>query len=525
VNRALDQLAPGSGEAAVLSLLAARDGAAWFAVSGSLLSLPVVVAEMSWPVWSEKQPATRGRHSANDHDLGAEFDEEPFPGLRIVRALIEREEWTERVEEVKGGSLALAGQSLRFDFDELSAIKLFTQDGPSDAHQVLAAAKRPVRGLAANLRGPELPHSESFWVRGGSPKPIGQHTREELLGKETFHNWPSRLLGIDWLGTFEFPPPRSFVIGRLQGGIWIADMLPDYENGQIEIVLGWEAERIDPLGCSILLRSERDGATLLNRHWNISDLPGEAAQPGAGKESRELAWNQRTISVRLPRGPRRTDFGVMLCGPEGGLRDERPVVPRIEQIEMSIGVIDAPDPFSTSVIGDPDGPPTEGERDQEAALAVRVEAEMREAAARRRLTTTGDLQNYLRWRFSNRAGELLVLDRYLFDHKDAKGIRKVIDFLAAFARPVRALVSKGSTPAKELLAAHPQIEARRTSPKHFHDRLWIAGETAILVGTSVNQFLQEGSVPATSAVDLPYADSIAWRQQFELWWGAAKPLA
>jgi hypothetical protein len=522
--RVVLDLGPQDGETAVLSLLAVREREAWVAVAGSLLTVPAEVAEMSWPEWSGEQPATRARLPANDHDLGPTFDEEPFIGLRMIRALIGRKEWRARIEEVEAGSLTLVDDSFRFDAEGFSAIKLFAQDGDSDAHQVLDGAHRPVRGVAANLQVPELPHSEDFWVRGGSPKPMGQHTREELRGKETFHNWPARLLGIRWLGTSEFAPPGAFVIGKAQRDIWITDMLPDYENRQIEIVLAWDADLIDPLSCSILLRSERDGATLLNRLWKISDLPGEGAQSAVGKEPRDLAWNERTISVRLPRGPRRTEFGIMLLGADGGLRDERPVVPRIEQIEMSIGVMDAPEPFSTSLIGDPDEPPSEAERNQEATAARIVEEEVREVAARRRLTTTGDLQKYLRWRFSNRSGELLVLDRYLFDYKNTEGVGGVIDFLATFDRPVRALVSKGSDSAKELLAARPQIEARRTSAGYFHDRLWITGETAVMVGTSVNQFLKEGAVPATSAVDLPYADSMTWRAQFETWWLAAKPL-
>jgi hypothetical protein len=176
------------------------------------------------------------------------------------------------------------------------------------------------------------------------------------------------------------------------------------------------------------------------------------------------------------------------------------------------------------VIGDPKPAPEEAERDIAALAARKQEEETRQVAASRRLATTGELRSYLRWRFSARAGELLVLDRYLFHGKRIKEVRPVIDFLSSFARPIRALVAKNSPFADELLEPHPQIQVRKTSPKKFHDRLWITGESAVLVGTSVNDFLRKKSVPATSAVDLPHADSSAWRDLFEIWWAAAEPL-
>jgi hypothetical protein len=524
-NQVLIDLGPQDGEAAVLSLLAARDGENWVVACGSLLTMPAEVAEMSWPAWGEHQPETRGRRGvARAEDLGAVFDEEPFPDLRIIRAVIERDEWSARVEEIKAGSLVLKGGAFRLDLDGLTAGKLFAQDGLSEAHQVLEGAKRPVLGVATGLQAPELPHSEEFWVRGGTGKPMMEQTREELQGKETFHNWPEKLLGIKWLGTLEFAPPSCFVIGKAQSKIWIADVLPDYENKQIKIVLAWDAERVDPFSCSVLLRAERDGAAMLARHWKISDLPGENKRETERKEARELAWNERTIEVRLPRGPRRTDFGVSLFGPDGWLADERPVARRIERIEMEVGIMGASGPASKSLIGDPDPAPNENERDQATVVTRELEEETRAVAARRRLATTGELRRYLRWRFSARAGELLVLDRYLFEGKEIEEVEPVVEFLAGFARPIRALIAKNSPFIGDLLKPHPHIQVRKTSPKKFHDRLWIAGESAVLVGTSVNQFLREDSVPATSAVDLPFADGAAWRQQFETWWEAAKVL-
>lgn len=479
---------------------------------------------MSWLEWESRQPETGRPRAAITDDLGSEFDEEPFAGLRIIRRVIPREQWGQRVEEIQSGCLRSASGSIEFSIEGFSATKLLTQDGQSDSHRVLDAVQRPVRGVSAVLRPPELPHSEEFWLRGGPAKPAGRYTREELLGKKSFHNWPSRLLGIRWLGTAEFSPPACFVIGKAQGGVWIADMLPDWKNGQIEIVLAWEAEEIDPLSCTLNLRSEHEGASLLNRSWKVSDLPGEIAQGASGRDPRDLTWNERTIGVKLPRGPRRTEFGVKLFGPDGTLRDERPVAPRIEQIEMSVGIMDAPGPFSTSLIGDPEDPPSEAVRDRQVAEARKEEEQAREVAAGRRLTTTGDLRRYLHWRFSVRAGELLILDRYLLTSKRPEGLEGIFAFLSEFDRPIRALVSKGPEQAKEMLADHQWLEVRRTSPKLFHDRLWITGETAVLVGTSVNKFLEKGAVPATCAIDLPYGDGIAWRDKFREWWRDAEPL-
>ena len=524
-RRALLDLGPVDGETGVMSLLAARDGESWTGVSGSLLTMPSEVGEVGWPAWAERQPAAREyRRSGGRPDLGASFNEEPFPGLRILRTAVAAPEWKARIEEIEAGSVSLEGERYRLDHEGLSAKKLFAQGGLSNAHKVLLGAQRPVLGVAAELRVPDLPHSEAFWVRGGSGKPMQKQTREELQGKQTFHDWPGELLGIRWFGSTEFAPPHCLVIGKAQSGIWIADLVPDYESEQIKIVLAWQADRVDPLACSVLVRAERDGAPLLARHWKISDLPGEGKQASASKEARNLAWEERTIDVRLPRGPRRTDFGVSLFGPDGLLADERPVVQRVEQIEMEFGIMGAPEPFSKSVIGDPKPAPQEAERDTAAAAAREQEEETKRVAARRRLATTGELKDYLRWRFSARAGELLVLDRYLFDGKRTEDVRPIVDFLAGFARPIRALVAKNSLFARELLEPHPHIQARKTSEKKFHDRLWIAGESAVLVGTSVNDFVRKKSVPATSAVDLPYADGAAWRELFESWWHAARPL-
>lgn len=520
-------LAPQDEEAAVLSLLATQEGDDWIVAAGSLLSVSVAVAEMSWIEWRTAQPQTRGPRAANtDPDLGATFTDEPFPGIRMTRMVVKREDWTEWTGQIEAGRLETPDGAYRLDVDGWSATKLFAQSGLTDAHEVVAGARRPVRGVAATTRVPDLPWSDGNWVRGGSPKPLEKQSRDELRGKDVFTSWPKSLLGIDWHGASEHQPPHAFVVGRAQAGIWIADVVPDHDNDQLRIVLAWEADQIDPFGCSVLVRAERDGAPLLTRHWNISDLPGEFVVDERGQEPRDLAWNERTIDVRLPRGPRRTDWGMSLFGPDGWLLDELPVAPRVERLEFSLQIAGANGPATTSVVGDRRPTPTEAERDQEAVAARELEDQTRGAAARRRLATADELEHYLRWRFSARAGELLLVDRYLLDDSE-ETVRRVVDFLASLKRPIRALATKVDKSAPSVLEKTPEIEVRRLPKNTVHDRLWIVGDSGVSVGASVNSFVRKepnAATPATTAVDLPFADATAWREKFETWWSAAELL-
>ena len=112
------------------------------------------------------------------------------------------------------------------------------------------------------------------------------------------------------------------MIGKTICDAWIADAIIDHETDLIHLPLGWDAERIDPLGCSVIFRCERDGAPLLVSQWKVSDLPAELTLDQHGREVRQLPWNERTISIVVPRGPRHTEWGVSLLGPDGTLLDE-----------------------------------------------------------------------------------------------------------------------------------------------------------------------------------------------------------
>ncbi|MGN6558197.1 MAG: hypothetical protein ACTHLH_09335, partial [Solirubrobacterales bacterium] len=387
--------APEEGEAAVLSVLSVAANKQRRIRAGSLLTLPLEAAQGSWKHWGELQPATRGRYTArNEPDLGASFSEEPFTGLFIDRAVIDPADWQITVEQLEEGHLQLGSASYHLVGEEWSASKLLAQEGDSDAHHVLWEIKRPVRGVSLKVDSPDMPFSEGIWVRGArSFKPAGQRTQDELLGTESFANWPIHLLGIYWPGTEDTSAPSSFVVGRAQGTAWIADVVPNHDDDLLTISIAWNSNEIDPFSCSLLVRSELDGAPLLVRNWKVSDLPGEIAQAEDGSEARDLPWNKRTTGVRVPRGPRGTSWGVSLIGPDGQLLDERPVARRIELIELSIGVMGAAEPATKTVVGDRRPRPSVVERDAAVAAALKLEAETAARAAKRRISTAGELED------------------------------------------------------------------------------------------------------------------------------------
>lgn len=525
MDQTLRELAPSAGEAAVISLLAVEVEGEFAIRCGSLLTLPADAAAMGWKRWGERQPLIKPRLERDESDLGPSFRAEPFAGIGIHRTVVSSEDWPSVVEQVRTGFLKLDEVDYRLTAGAWSGSRLFAQFGASDAHQVLWEVRRPVRGVAAVVEAPDMPAADLLWVRGAmGQKPSGQRTREELVGTSTFANWPTRLLGIHWPGSDDTEPPCSFVIGRAEDRAWIADLVPDHDGDLITIALGWDATRIDPLSCSLLVRSEIDSAPLLARFSRVSDLPGDIATPPTTREARELGWSERILEVRVPRGPRGTAWGVSLIGPDGSLLDERPVVRRIESIELPLGVIGDPGPPDTTVIGDRRPSTTEAESDSAVLAAIEVDRATATQAARRRISSTGELEGYLRWRFSARAGELLLSDPYLL-HGDPEDVQRVFRFLFDLRRPIRALTAKAPESGLKILreAASPSMEVRGlpNGKDTLHDRPWLVGETGVLVGASLNQFLKEES-GASTAVDLPFADAAAWREKFERWWSAGK---
>lgn len=381
----------------------------------------------------------------------------------------------------------------------------------------MAGVKRPVTGVVASLVAPTMPTTESAWEWQLPPHLPRGPDLGRIAPTRRLPFWPRRLLGIDWLGGDEHPPPHRFVVGRAHNDGWIARLKPDYDTHELVIGIAWDEDALDPLGCTLIVRSEKDGLPLIARAIRISDLPSRGQT--SDTEPRHVPWDRRTLDVALPRGARRTDFGVALLGPDGRLLDERPVAPRVEQISIALSIDGASEPASTSVIGDREEPPSPAERDEAVAAATRLEDSAREAAAQRRISTAGDLRQYLRWRFSCRAGEALILDPYLV----ASDPDRVVDFLKELDRPVRALVRSISSTAREVLDDATGIELRVLphGSSTLHDRVWQVGETALLVGASLNGLVRDQDArahPATTVTELPHGDAVLWRRLFEDWW-------
>lgn len=512
---------PVENEIGVLSVLSAESGGSWHVLAGSLLAMPEELERMSWLQWANHQPNGGSTSFLRpEPDLGTHFNEEPFPGVRIFRRLVLNHEWDQIISDLESGHVETPLGPTLIDLEPWSSTQLLAE-GDSDAHRVVNGANRPIRGVAATTRTSLEAVTYGHWVKGGLPKDGGKHTRAEMHGKESFFNWPIKQLGIYWTGDAEIPAPRSFVVGKAVDEAWITRVKPDHEHDQIVISLAWHAHEIDPIGCSVLVRTEENGAPISARLWKVSDLPHYPSDEHRSSEPRKLDWSRRTLDVRLPRGARRSAWGVALFGPDGLLLDERPVARRVERIDLAFRINDSA-PESTTV-GDDREPPSNADRDEAVKAALNLETETRKIAAERRLASTDQLRDYLKWRFSTVAGELLVMDRYLL-HDEKALTDRVLAFLASLNRPIRALVTKRPEEdgeGEKLLASFPLIEVRKVSESKFHDRFWIAGDTGLTMGASVNKFLRDPAKPtiaATTVVDLPHADVIAWKELFEEWW-------
>ncbi len=347
-----------------------------------------------------------------------------------------------------------------------------------------------------------MPHSEARWDWLLPPHvPRGPDLGAMFSARSLLH-WPRELLGIEWLGEDAYTPPSIFVVGRSVSDAWIVDMVPEPDEGEVKIVLGWDANRIDPLSCVIDARVELDGAVLLSSHLRISDLPSRDAE--LIPEPRNSTWSERTVTVGLPRGPEGTAWGAALYAPDGRLLDERRTGRRIERIRVSVGRSPPPVPE-----------PDRAALQRAAQVARDVMKSAREAAAHRRLSDAGDLQHYLRWRFSCVAGELLLLDVYLLDPP----VQPTVAFLQSLDRPIRALCRRTSVQAGVTVPPGVDVRLLPNGPDTLHDRVWIVGETGLLLGGSLNTFLTVAKgAPATTVTELPVADVLLWRQMFERWW-------
>ncbi len=291
----------------MLSLLAVRDGPGWKAVSGSLLTLPDEVAQMSWRQWSALQPhAAQHVDSRGTLDPGAVFRVEPFDRVRAMRHAMDAQEWRSCVESLGRGEIMVNGDAYELATAESTPAVLLGQDGVGPAYDVVAGVMRPVRGIMATLEVPELPETGSTWEldmpENLKPGPELGRLRQE----RHFLQWPKEILGIEWTGDTKIAAPAPLVIGRPVSKAWIVRVKPDFDTDSLIISIGWDEQRINPLGCSLLIRTESNRVPLLVRHLRITKLPATAP---AASEPRDMAWSERTLDVRVPRGARRTEWG------------------------------------------------------------------------------------------------------------------------------------------------------------------------------------------------------------------------
>jgi hypothetical protein len=513
------RLGPAEDEAAVLSLILVGHTGSWEVAAGSLLTGSREMASTSWRRWRELQPRARAARRRNGFDVGPNFYADPFHGVRILREVIEPDRWQALVADIDDGSIPTSfGPCVLRRDGAWSSVAIVGRDIEIDSHRLVGGVMRPVSATFARVVvGAELPPTENTWsLEMPDYLPPGRDRGRMVQERDLLH-WPEELLGIAWLGGPETPIPAGFSIGRVHEDGWIADVTLDRDADALHVSLAWDARLVDPYSCSLVVRAERDGGLLLARQIRISDLPNDEEKL-PDPEPRSLPWNAKLLGVRLPRGPRDSKWGVMLIGSDGAILDERPVARRVERIDVALGIQDAPGPFSEFTIGEQRPPSTPTERDESVAMVAELEAEARRAAAQRRITTGAELATYLRRRFSCREGELLIFDPYFFNADR----QKLLTLLVGFDRRVRVLTAEIRPPVARLLNRTPWLEARAL-PKgvdDLHDRVWIVGSTAVLVGNSIKAMISDKAGRTTSASELPAGDSAFWRERFETWWAS-----
>lgn len=157
------RLAPGVGEAAVLSILAVAADGRWRVVAGSLLTCPYSLATTSWRRWHQVQPRTRPHSSLDDGpDFGPVFCIEPSPGVRAARATIARDDWQDCVDAIRSGHVNALDTRYTIATDAWTSSVFLSRDGASPAHEVVKAARRPTTGIVATVAGPVMPPTSPF---------------------------------------------------------------------------------------------------------------------------------------------------------------------------------------------------------------------------------------------------------------------------------------------------------------------------------------------------------------------------
>jgi hypothetical protein len=233
-----DELGPGDGEAAVLSMLAVRDGIEWRVVAGSLLTAPVEVALTSTRRWGQIQPETS--RLEDGIDFGPIFCAEPFPGVRIARSIIDMADWRPTVDALAEGSVLSRNCSSTIRITGSSSIVVLARDGIDAAHYVTAGAQRPVLGVVASLEVPTMPPTEMIWQLSAPPHLPRGPARGSIYPHRSLVHWTEALIGINWVAGGDFESPACFVVGKIQSKAWIARVRPDPDTDELVVSIAWD---------------------------------------------------------------------------------------------------------------------------------------------------------------------------------------------------------------------------------------------------------------------------------------------
>lgn len=87
-------------------------------------------------------------------------------------------------------------------------------------------------------------------------------------------------------------------------------------------------------------------------------------------------------------------------------------------------------------------------------------------------------------------------------------------------RPIRVLTTRLRRPVKKMVKRMANLDARELSAGGgaLHDRIWIVGETGLMVGSSAASLITPKTRRTTTIAELSFADTAIWRQRFEEWW-------
>ena len=294
-----NEFAPGEGEAAVLST---AGGPRWLVLDrGVRITSDRTNQRHTHELEALGRLHPEGKNGWRDggFDFGPIFCAEPFRNVRIVRAVIEAQDWPEMINGLVGGTASALSCRANIKTTGSTSTLFIGSDGASDPHLVVEGARRPVRGVVLKLAPVTMPATDGIWSLSTPPylqpgPDLGAMSRHRNMA-----NWAEPLIGIGWPAG-KIPPPQSFVVGKTQASAWIVRIKPHSEDEDSLVVeVGWDETRIDPLGCSLLGRSELDGLPLLVRGVRSATTRATVRRREPGND----VYGRGDLSESLPHGP------------------------------------------------------------------------------------------------------------------------------------------------------------------------------------------------------------------------------